>query len=284
MKTPKRNFNKPPQGIQPVQPNQMVIKEIMDGIGKTKDMDRSLSTFQRTTRNYEDKRHMQPNSPGPDKFSPKYSLVHQNSPQPFQETQRRFANDLDVKKQTMLKLGNPRFDEFEGEYTLFGKQPDCSTCNTRRQKVEKEWLIKPMMHSMYAKICSPSLRGAQQGSNVRIARNSTMENKSDQAQSQENSQDRQVEDAVAAGSKSPQSPGSGKKSPKKKKAFGLDLSKLIEQTQSHESVGSPHKKMSPRRIKEQGSPFQSRNYGSINIQEEGSFMMEKSRNSLLGET
>lgn len=56
----------------------MCIKEIKDGIGNVKDRKRGLSTFIRTTRDYEVNLSLPNNgpSPHPNKFSPSFKFIH----------------------------------------------------------------------------------------------------------------------------------------------------------------------------------------------------------------
>lgn len=49
------------------------------------------------------------------------------------------------------ELKNPRFDRHEGIHSLTGKDPDCTKCAQRIKQTEKQWMIKPLMSSIYGK-------------------------------------------------------------------------------------------------------------------------------------
>jgi len=87
---------------------------------------RSLSTFQRTTREKEWVLALPSNgpSPSPSKFTPKFSLVQQQSPRLCNSTQPRFLSKTEL-DEIRKRVGNPRLDEHEGEHCLLGKLNDC---------------------------------------------------------------------------------------------------------------------------------------------------------------
>lgn len=129
-----------------------MIKEIT-GLGNV-DLRKTDSTFLRTDRNYEFKRSLPNNgpSPHPNQFSPKYSLVHSQSPRPIAQGKSNLPRfrDKEYIGEDGVRVRNPRQDKHEGEHTLYGKNPNCKTCLTRFNKVEKQWMVKPLLSSQYA--------------------------------------------------------------------------------------------------------------------------------------
>jgi hypothetical protein len=113
-----------------------------------------MSTFVRTTRDYEFERALPNNgpSPSPIKFSPSYKFVHTNSPFFTNSDQPRFALNHEIIKEMKQKVKNPRFDEHEGEHLLSGKKPNCKTCKDRFKKVEEQWFKSPILGSMHASL------------------------------------------------------------------------------------------------------------------------------------
>ena len=47
-------------------------------------------------------------------------------------------------------LGNPRFDRHEGEHNILGKSPNCKKCQKRLEKVDRQWMVMPLLGSQYA--------------------------------------------------------------------------------------------------------------------------------------
>lgn len=136
------------------------------------DEPRLQPTFKATSREQEGKRRLPDNGPSPSshQFNPSYRLVHQKLATTFQSTQARFPNDLQQNFEVKKKLQNPRFDRHEGIHSLVGKNPDCSTCHKRIQQTEKQWMIKPLVNSMYGKRMNLSLVGKSRQSRSHLKR------------------------------------------------------------------------------------------------------------------
>jgi hypothetical protein len=158
------------ESIQPVQPHQMVIKEILDGMGTVLDQDRSLSSFVRTTREKEWELGLPSNgpSPVPTKYTKRWGLVESKSPRLINSTQPRFLSKTEL-DEIRRRVGNPRVDEFEGVRSILGQTSSCNKCKDRREKVEKNWLLQPLLTSMYAKELSPQI-----GSRTTMNKNSSL--------------------------------------------------------------------------------------------------------------
>ena len=127
-----------------------MIKEIMDGVG-TIDLKKVNSTFLRTNREYEFKRSLPSNgpSPHPNQFSPNFSLVHSQSPRPIDQAKSNMPRfkEKEYIGENGVRVKNPRQDNHEGEHNLYGKNPNCKTCMNRFTKVERQWLVKPLLSS-----------------------------------------------------------------------------------------------------------------------------------------
>jgi hypothetical protein len=113
----------------------LVVKQIKDGVGNVENLPRGVSMFLRTTREKEFNLALPNNgpSPHPNKFSPKFDLVHSNAAFVYlpQSDQPRFALAKDTIRDLKRKVNNPRFDEHEGEHILSGRNPNCQTCKAR---------------------------------------------------------------------------------------------------------------------------------------------------------
>jgi hypothetical protein len=135
-----------------INPKNIIIKEITDGLGNI-DTRRVNSTFLRTNREYEMLKTLPDNGPSPipQKFSPKFHLVHSQSPRPWNSGQPRFV-DKEYLDKLRKELKNPRVDLHEGEHSLFGKNPKCKTCKSRFDKVDQQWMVSPLLGSQYAHI------------------------------------------------------------------------------------------------------------------------------------
>lgn len=128
-------LNQKRMSVQPVQPHQLVVKAIKDGVGNVENLPRGGSMFLRTTREREFNLALPNNgpSPHPNKFSPKFDLVHSKAAFVVlpQSDQPRFALDPETINERKRQLKNPRFDEHEGEHILSGRNPNCKTCKAR---------------------------------------------------------------------------------------------------------------------------------------------------------
>lgn len=120
-------------------------------MGSVKKGAAAMDIFKRTDRDYEFKKAQPSNGPSPhcNQFSPKVHFVKPLAPRLADSHLPRFLDrEHSVKIQKILK--NPRLDLHEGEHNIYGKNPKCKQCQEKLKKVEQQWLIKPLLGSMYA--------------------------------------------------------------------------------------------------------------------------------------